>query len=308
MAIEAAQKKNKVSIRPLVVGSNSTSVKTTVNPTVKPNAFRLSPEVYEYRRKNHLRFRCGEKYTPGHQCKKKQLNYLFGEVEAALECPNDSEGPSLADLIIEGGKEKVVQEAVCMSALSGNNQGVNSILVRGSVKNRNLALLVDFSSTHSFIDENTVKETGHQATYCPPVKVIVADGNYVMCTSHCKGFMWKMQGKPFKEDLLIISLGGCDIVLGNDWMKTHSPTKFDHEKNYVTIGRKGNKLVLHGIPEEGKLSMISSKTMGNVLKKGQALLAHLFMINSVVATRHDQVEEAIQAVLKQYGDVFAEPN
>nr|XP_018624029.1 uncharacterized mitochondrial protein AtMg00860-like [Nicotiana tomentosiformis] len=36
-----------------------------------------------------------------------------------------------------------------------------------------------------------------------------------------------MQGRSFKEDLLIIPLGGCDIVLGNDWMKKHNPTKFD---------------------------------------------------------------------------------
>ncbi|XP_075083577.1 uncharacterized protein LOC142167313 [Nicotiana tabacum] len=307
MAIEAAQKKNKASVRPPAVGSSTTSAKTTMNPVVKPNAFRLSPEVYEYRRNNHLCFRCGKRYTPGHQCKKKQLNCLLGEVEVARECPNDNEDPYLADLIIEGDMEQVVHEVVCMSALSENNQGVNIILVKGSAKNRNLALLIDSGSTHSFIDENTVKEAGYQATYCPLVRVIITDGNYVMCTSHCKDFMWKMQGIPFKEDLFIIPLGDCDIVLGNDWMKTHNPTKFDHEKNCVTIGRKGNKMVLHGIPEEGKLNMISSRTMGRVIKKGQALLAHLFMMNSVVATRQDQVEEAILAVLEQYDDVFTEP-
>lgn len=76
------------------------------------------------------------------------------------------------------------------------------------------------------------------------MRVTVVYGNYVICTSHCKGF-----------------------VLGNDWMKTHNPTKFDHEKNCVTIGIKGNKLVQHGIPEEGKLNMISSKTMSKVLNE-----------------------------------------
>ena len=75
----------------------------------------------------------------------------------------------------------------------------------------------------------------------------MADGNYVMCNSHCRGFSWKMQERIFMEDLLIISLGGCALVLGNDWMKKHNPTKFDHERKCVTIGRKANKLVLLGI-------------------------------------------------------------
>lgn len=52
-----------------------------------------------------------------------------------------------------------------------------------------------------------------------------------------------MQGSAFQGDLLIIPIGGYDLVLGNDWMKKHNPTKFDHKRNCVTIGRKSNKLV-----------------------------------------------------------------
>lgn len=101
-----------------------------------------------------------------------------------------------------------------MSALSGKNQGVNTILAKGSVKNRNLALLIDIGSTDSFIDENIVRKSGYQTNYCPPVRVTVVDDNYVMCTSHYKDFLLKLQGGSFKEDLLIIPFGGCDIVLG----------------------------------------------------------------------------------------------
>lgn len=74
-----------------------------------------------------------------------------------------------------------------------------------------------------------------------PVRVTVADGNYVLCTSHCKGFIWKMQGRSAHN-----SSWGSDIVLVNDWMKKHNLTKFNHERRYVTIGRKSNKLVLPG--------------------------------------------------------------
>lgn len=50
-------------------------------------------------------------------------------------------------------------EAICLSALAGNNSGMNSMLVRGIRKNRSLIVLVDSGSTHSFIDEQAVKDT-----------------------------------------------------------------------------------------------------------------------------------------------------
>lgn len=134
---------------------------------------------------------------------------------------------------------------------------MNSILVNGIIKNKTLAILVDSESTHSLIDEQAVNETGYAPIYSPSMRVTVADGNYVMCNACCMGFSWNMGGKSFQEDLMIINLGGCDMVLGNDWMKKYNSTKFDHEKNTVIIGRKGNKTVLYSIIEEGRLNMIA---------------------------------------------------
>ncbi|KAM3283214.1 hypothetical protein P3S67_026859 [Capsicum chacoense] len=201
---------------------------------------------------------------------------MIGEEEALP--PEEIKIPEPPDLIIEGEIQQEVLEAICLSSLSDNNQGVNSILVKGSVKNRTLAVLIDSGSTHSFIDEQAVSDTGYVAEYGAPKKVTVADGNYVMCHTTCTFFCWKIEGKPFKEDLRIIDLGGCDLVLGNDWMNKYNPTKFDHEKRCVTIGRKNNKTALHAIPMEGSLSMISGSTMGTLIKKGQTLIAHLFML------------------------------
>jgi len=48
-----------------------------------------------------------------------------------------------------------------------------------------------------------------------------------------------MQGKEFKADLRILKLGGCDIVLGVDWMRTVSPLVFDFNKLEVTLESLG---------------------------------------------------------------------
>ncbi|XP_019230960.1 PREDICTED: uncharacterized protein LOC109211833 [Nicotiana attenuata] len=306
-AIEAALKCTKTMAKSFQNTISSSINKAPVTTTVKPTSFRLSPEVYEYRKNNHLCYKCGEKYAPGHQCKKKQLNSMIGAAKVPIENAEIEEEQDSTGLIIEGDMEQEVIEAVCLNALSGDNKGVNIILVRGTIGNRKLTVLIDSGSTHSFIDATTVKESGFQAQPCPPVRVTVADGNYVMCIAICMKYQWKMQGRPFQENLFIIPLGGCNMVMGNDWMKKHNPTTFDHEKMCVTIGKKGNKLVLQGITEEGKLTMITSGTMGKMLRKGQALLAHLFMMNAVNAGEQEAVGEAIEEVLQQYSDVFAEP-
>ncbi|KAH0671271.1 hypothetical protein KY285_023835 [Solanum tuberosum] len=244
LAIEAAQRRNKTSTRSAQPVTNTIVNRGPANAAAKNTTFRLSPEVYEYRKTNHLCFKCGEKYGLGHE----------------------------------------IQQVVCLNALTGHNQGENTILVGGTVKKRQLSILIDSGSTHSFIDEHTIQATGHQSSHCPPVRVTVADGNYVMCTSHCKGNLWKMQGQTFM----------------------HNPTTFDHEKRCVIIGRKPNKLVLPALVE-GSLKMLSSGSMSRILKKGNALIAHLFMMSMMPNASEDPPDAAVQEVIDQYVEVFAEP-
>ncbi|KAF3629826.1 hypothetical protein T459_22842 [Capsicum annuum] len=177
-AIEAALKKAKPVYKPSSNVYNARVAKGTNTPNVRPNVFRVSPEVYEYRKINHLCFKCGDKYSPGHQCKMNQLQCITREIE---EMPSDQ--INNPEIEIEGELNSEIQEVVCLNALSESNLGVNPILVGGTKKNKSLSVLVDSGATHSFIDEQTVRETGHHPLYSHPIRVTVADGNYVYCSS-----------------------------------------------------------------------------------------------------------------------------
>lgn len=85
MAIEAAERRNKRATRFNPSLAPAVANKAPVVPTTRNTSYRLTPEVYEYRKSNHLCFRCGEKYGPGHICKKRQLNCLIGAVESDVE-------------------------------------------------------------------------------------------------------------------------------------------------------------------------------------------------------------------------------
>lgn len=124
--------------------------------------------MYEHRTNKKLCFTCGEKYYPGYNCKAKQLNCVVGGKEALP--PDEIEVPEPPDLIIEGEIQQEVLDDICLSALSSNSQGVNATLVKGSVKNRVLVLLIDSGSTHNFIGEQAVSDTGYVAEYSVPMK------------------------------------------------------------------------------------------------------------------------------------------
>ncbi|XP_070022047.1 uncharacterized protein [Nicotiana sylvestris] len=266
-AIEAALKKNQPVAKVTTAAKASVPIvvqRPTAAAPSKPSPLRLTPEVYEYRKANQLCFRCGEKFGPGHMCQFKQLQCLTGEVEEVATI--QEEPPPEIKIELDLGPE--IQETVCFNALSGTNMGVNTILVRGVFRRKELTILVDLGSTHNFINEITVKETGYAPVFSNTLRVTVADGIYMYTNSVCPKFSWKMNGKLFEENLRILQLGGYDIVLGNDWMKKFNPTKFDHEKNCVTIRKKGNKVVLQGINQQRQLGWTSGSTMGKLIKKG----------------------------------------
>ena len=101
MAIETARRRNRTVNR--VLPAAAQEVGKASNAMVNRNGpYRLTPEVYEFRKSNHLCFRCGEKYGPGHICKTRQLNYLTGFVEKEREVDQMSVLEDMEEITIEG--------------------------------------------------------------------------------------------------------------------------------------------------------------------------------------------------------------
>lgn len=48
----------------------------------------------------------------------------------------------------------------------------------------------------------------------------MADGNHIVCKHICKDFVWDMNGKKFRTDVMLIVLGSCDMVFGIQWLST----------------------------------------------------------------------------------------
>lgn len=82
-----------------------------------------------------------------------------------------------------------------------------------------LHILIDSGSTHNFIDESVVDKLKLCKDLIIPYSVTIADGNQLHCKAVCRDFSWRLQEDVFKSDVWVLPLGGCDMVLGIQWLK-----------------------------------------------------------------------------------------
>jgi len=87
-----------------------------------------------------------------------------------------------------------------------------------------------------------------------------------------------MQGERFEVDLRLLQLGGCDVVLGVDWIKGVSPISFDCNRMKVSFENEGRRMILTGGKEARTCKMITGRGLQKVLKGKWSQLANLFSI------------------------------
>ena len=134
-------------------------------------------------------------------------------------------------------------------------------------------ILIDSGSTHNFLDEGTARRLKCPLMGTPALSVIVANGNPVISNSACLGFIWEMQEEKFEAtDLRLLQLGGCDVVLGVDWIKGVSPISFDFNRMEVSFEKRGRRMTLTRGKEVATCKMITRKRLRRVLQSNWSQL------------------------------------
>lgn len=83
---------------------------------------------------------------------------------------------------------------------------------------RNLFLLVDFRSSHNFLDKKVANQLGCEMEAILALKVAAVYGNEIVCEEICMKFQWGIQSYQFQEDLYILPLDNYDMILGIQWL------------------------------------------------------------------------------------------
>ena len=95
---------------------------------------------------------------------------------------------------------------------------------------------------------------------------MVANGGTINCSGKCYNIKITMGEYVLNIPMLSIPMGGVDVVLGVQWLKSLGTISFNFSRTFLEFFLEGKEVELWGI--EGKPRMIiRSNVMKNILKK-----------------------------------------
>lgn len=136
------------------------------------------------------------------------------------------------------------------------------------------------------------------------------------CTELVPEMQWWTQGHSLTHDMRIIQLGSFDIILGADWLESHSPMRIHWRHKKMRFTYQGKRIVLQGLSDQPA----SCKAIGVHELKGllrRKVVTHMVQLLQVphdsplnVATTAAFPEEdrppSVRAVLQQFAAVFSD--
>nr|XP_027118736.1 uncharacterized protein LOC113735978 [Coffea arabica] len=271
--------------------------------TSNQNQFkRITPTEFNLRREKGLCYKCAEPYTLGHVCKQSHVHFLLAEEAETREEAREPEEEVYCDCI--NGELTDEHIEVSIHALAGGTSH-RTMKLKGLVKGRLVTALIDSGSTHCFLDEQLAKDL-KLGTQGPNLVVNVANGEKVNSKGLDKPLQWEMQGHQFQHAFNTLRLGGCDMILGVDWLAKHSPIEFNFRKLSMKIHQGRQEVVLQGEGDIIKLKGLNGGRLAKWLRKqSYGVVAQLVAVEEEGSAA--QLPAEIRQILEQYRDVFEEP-
>lgn len=176
------------------------------SPTFK----KITPSEIQYTREHNLCFKCGDKFSPDHQCNMKKV-YLLLVVDKMDNEHDETEGEIIEYEGINSGKEM----KFVVYSLSG--QVIHNIIkLKGQLKGKMRSILLDGESTHSFAKPTVAHLCSEKMKDIKPFKVNVANGEYLTCELMISSLTWTMQRLSFTHDLFVLEIEPNNLIIGVD--------------------------------------------------------------------------------------------
>jgi hypothetical protein len=201
-----------------------------INPTTPSAPLKIQKltqaEMAECQLKG-LCYNYDEKYFPGHKCKEQNLFMAISEdiLEEDEEIPSMYESPESTDITPPSDPPKV-ELVISLNALTGFSAPQTFKLI-GCIKHRKVIILVDSGNTHNFIHHRIAQETHCYIHAVNNFQIMIAIGGSMKYGGRCENLRLQIGDYHLKSHMFAIDMGGCDIVLGTDWLRTLGPILMD---------------------------------------------------------------------------------
>jgi hypothetical protein len=128
----------------------------------------------------------------------------------------------------------------------------------------------------SFI-AHIAQETHYYIHVVNNFQIMISNGGSMKCGGQCENVKLQMGDYSLKTHMFSIEMGGCDIVLGVEWLRTLGPITMDFLELYMSFKKDGHSYTLKGL-KVGSLEIVSSHHMEKLLKRVIQALLHNSML------------------------------
>jgi len=258
-------------------------------------------------------FKCREPWVPGHikVCKGKQAYSVIlvqneeGQEEVAvISDDTNSEDAEFHDA------ETTPNVQVSMHAITGFSTQANAFTLKLQIGNRVAIALVDSGSDVSFINDKFAVKSGLSISSVPEITVTAANGKTMISQTACQACSYSIQGHHFQSDFRLLGVQGFDVILGADWIFTHSPLGLDLKRRELSITKDGKQLITFSDQLAFPAGhILSTRKLCKLLKKKAvgALVVLQSHVTSSESRSIQQVPPEIAQLLSEFQDVFQEP-
>jgi hypothetical protein len=174
-----------------------------------------------------LCYNCDGKYFPGHKCKEQKICMAVTEdisEEDVVVLPV-GELPLPSDLTPPSNPTDF-DPVISLNALTGFSAPQTLKLI-GYIKNQKVIILVDSGSTRNFIHRRIAQEVNCYICSINNFQIMIANGGSMKCGGRCENVRLQIGQYHLKSHMFAIDMGGCDIVLGAEWLRTLGPILTD---------------------------------------------------------------------------------
>ncbi|KAM1079465.1 hypothetical protein ACFX2B_014021 [Malus domestica] len=187
---------------------------------------------------------------------------------------------------------------------------VKTMKVIGLVNGQQVTVLLDSGSTHNFVDSRLLKKFAWHTQPTKPFEVIIADGGKVSSSGCYTDAALSIGGYECGVDLYSLPLGGCDIVLGVQWLSLVSPVLWDFQLLTMEFAKNGSQYkLIHSdthapLIQEGTLQQLDKEIFNSNL----GLFLYSIEDKMVEACELNPLQlKQLQEVLGQFDTIFVLP-
>ncbi|XP_026450694.1 uncharacterized protein K02A2.6-like [Papaver somniferum] len=221
----------------------------------------------------------------------------------------EEQGEDGDDPTFSGEEEEQISEEemgeISVHALGGSRTP-QTMRVTGAIKKEKITILIDYGSTHNFIDPIISRKLGIEVLSDERFEVMVANGTRVPCLGRCPSWGFELQNYKFVSDFHVLSLGGCDVVLSAQWLGTLGPISWDFKK--LTMEFTVDDRVIRLVGEiNHKPRIATSHVMWRLVRSGApSYICHIRQAQQP-QTKSSEISPDIYRIIEDFKEVFSTP-